>query len=65
MYFSDFNGQVNRNIDEFDGVHGWYVMHQRNLEGGMLQQFCLEKELYVSNIWFRARGKKVILTGRK
>ena len=30
---------------------------QKNLEGRMLLEFCLDKELCVSNTWFK-RGKK-------
>ena len=41
----DLNGYVGRHIDGFDGVHGRYNVAQRNLEGRMLQEFCLEKEL--------------------
>ena len=33
-------------------VHGGYGVGQRNLEGRMLLEFCLEKELRVSNTWF-------------
>ena len=28
----DFNRHVGRNIDGFDGVHGGYGLHQRNME---------------------------------
>ena len=44
----DFCGHIGRHMDGFDGVHGGYCVGQRNLEGRMLQ-FCLEKELCVSN----------------
>ena len=40
----DFNGHVGRHID---GVHGGHGVGQRNLEGKMLLEFCLEKELCV------------------
>ena len=36
-------------IDGFDGVHALYGVGQRNLEGRMLFEFCVEKELCVSN----------------
>ena len=44
----DINGHFGRHIDGFDGVHGGYSVGQRNLEGRMLLEFCLEKALCVS-----------------
>ena len=52
MCLGDFNGHVGRHIDGFDGVHGWFGVGLRNLEGRMLLEFCLEMELCVSNTWF-------------
>ena len=57
MCLGYFNGHVGRHIDSFDGVHGGYGVGQRNLEGRMLLNFCLEKELYVSDTWFRREDK--------
>ena len=51
MCLGDINGHVGRHIDGSDGVHGGYGVGQRNLEGRMLLEFCLEKELCVSNTW--------------
>ena len=51
MCLGDFNGHVNRHIDGCDAVHGGYGVGQRNLEGRMLLQFCMEKELCASNTW--------------
>ena len=48
MCLGDFNGLVGSHIDCFDGVCGGYGVGQRNLEGRMLLEFCLEKELCVS-----------------
>ena len=42
MCMSDFNGHVGRHINGFDGVHVGYGVGQRNLEGVMLLEFCLE-----------------------
>ena len=42
--FSDLNGHTGRHIHGFDGVHVGYGEGQRNLEVGMLLQFCLEKK---------------------
>ena len=33
-------------------IHGEYGIAQRNMEGGMLLEFCLEIELCVSITWF-------------
>ena len=57
MGLGDFNEHIGRGIDGFDGVHGGYGIGQRNLEGRMLLEFCLEKELCVSNTWSK-RGKE-------
>ena len=60
MCLDDINGHVGRYINGFDGVRGGYGVGQRNLEGRMLLQFCLEKELCVSNTWSkREENRKV------
>ena len=60
MCLGDRSGQFGRHIDVFDRVHGGYVAGQRNLEGKMLSDFCLDKELCVSNTWFkREENRKV------
>ena len=38
-------------------MHGGYSVCQRNFEGRMLLEFCLEKELCVSNTWFKREEK--------
>ena len=43
MCLDDINGHVGRHNDGFDGVHGGYFVGQRNLDGRMLLEFCLEK----------------------
>ena len=53
MCLVDINGHIGRQIDGLDGVHGGYGVGQRNLEGGMLLEFCLEKELCVSSTWLK------------
>ena len=50
MCLGDFNKHVDRHIDRFDRGYG---VGQRNLEGKMLLKFCVEKELCVSNTWFK------------
>ena len=60
MCLGDVNRHVGRHID---GVHGGYGVGQRNLEGKMLLEFCQEKELCVSNTWFK-REEKMKVTFR-
>ena len=40
------------------GVHRGYGVSLRNLEGRMLLEYCLEKELCVSNTWFKREEKR-------
>ena len=60
MYLGDFNGHVGRHIYGFNGVHGGYCVGQRNLDGRMLLLFCREKELCVSNTWFKREEKRKV-----
>ena len=60
MCLGDLNGHVGRYIDGFDWLHGGYGVGQRNLEGRMLLELCLEKELCVSNKWFKREGKRKV-----
>ena len=41
----DIDRYVGWHVDGFDGVHGGYGIAQRKLEGIMILEFCLEKEL--------------------
>ena len=36
MCSGEFNGYVGMQIDGLDGVHGWYSVGKRNLEGRMV-----------------------------
>ena len=45
----NYNGNISRHIDGYDSVSGRYGVCQMNLEGGMLLNFCLKKELCLSN----------------
>ena len=58
MCSGEFNGHVGRHIDGFSGVHRWYCVGQRNLEGRMLLEFCLEKELRMPNTWSKRERKR-------
>ena len=44
MCLGNINRYVGGNSHGFDGVHGWYVVGQRNLEGRKLLQYSLKKE---------------------
>ena len=46
-------------------MHGGYGVGQRNLEGRMLLEFCLEKELYVSNTWLKREEKRKVTFGMR
>ena len=49
----DLNGHTGRHIDGFKRVHGVYDVGQRIFVGRMLLEFCLEKELCVSDTWLK------------
>ena len=53
MCLGDINGHVGMHTDGFDSIHVEYDNGERNLEGRMLLEFCLEKELCVSSIWIK------------
>ena len=48
----DCNGYLSRHIDGFDGDCGGYVVGQIILEGRMLLEVCLVKNL-CANTWFK------------
>ena len=58
MCLGDFSVHVGSHIYGFDGFHGGFRACQRNFEGRMLLEFCLEKELCVSNTWFMREEKR-------
>ena len=60
MCLGDLNGHIDRHIDGFDGLHGLYGDGQKNLEGRMLLEFCLEKELCVLGTWFKREEKRKV-----
>ena len=60
LSFGDFNGHVGRHIDGFGVVHGGYDVGQRNFEGRMSLEYCLEMELCVSNTWFKSEEKRKV-----
>ena len=56
MCLGGLNGQVDCHIYRFHGVQRGYGIGQRNLEGRMLLVLS-EKELCVSNAWFKSVEK--------
>ena len=60
MHLANFNGHAGRHIDGFYGVHAGYGVGQRKLEGRILSEFCLKKELCVSNTWFKRDDKRKV-----
>ena len=58
----DLNVNQGRHIDGFYFVHGGYGVGQMNLEGRMLLEFGLEKELCSSNKCFKTEeGRSEII----
>ena len=60
MCFGDFNGHVGRHIDGCNGVLDVYGIGRTNLKGRTLLEFCLEKELCVSNTWSTREEKRKV-----
>ena len=58
MCLGYINGHAGRHIDGFNGVQGGYGVGQRNLEG--LLEFCLERQLCVSNTWHKREEKRKV-----
>ena len=48
LYLGDLNGYMGWHVDGFDGDHCGYGVGQRNIEGRMLLEFCLRKELCIN-----------------
>ena len=60
----DFNGPIGKKVDGFEGVHGGFGIGKRNLEGRLLLEFCVEKDLCVGKSWFKKKdSKKVTFNG--
>ena len=57
----DFNRDIIKKVDGFDGVHESFGMEKKNLEGRLLFEFCVEKDLCMGNCWFEKNySEKVI-----
>ena len=60
----DFNGHIGKEVDGFEGVHEGFGIGKRNLEGRLLLEFCVEKDLCVGNSWFKKKdSRKVTFNG--
>ena len=55
----DFNGHAGKCAEGFEGIHGGYGIGKRNVEGRMLLDFCVQKELCVANTWYKRDERKV------
>ena len=51
----DLNGHIGKEVDGFEGLHGGFGIGKRNLEGKLLLEFCVEKDLCVGNSWFKKK----------
>ena len=58
MCLGDINGHIGSQFCGCIGVHEGYDVGEINLDRRMLLVFCLEKELCVSNTWFKRGGKE-------
>ena len=56
----DFNGHVRKCAEGFEGIHGGYGIGKRNVEGRMLLDFCVQKELCVANTWYKKRDERKV-----
>ena len=60
----DFNGHIGKEVEGFEGVHGGFGIGKRNLDGRLLLEFCVEKDLCVGNSWFKKKdSRKVTFNG--
>ena len=59
-----FNGYIGTKVDGFEGVHGGFGIVKRNLEGRLLLEFCVEKDLCVGNSWFKKKDSRKVTFNR-
>jgi len=53
----DCNDHVGKQIEGFEGVHRGKGIGKRNAEGRMFLEFCVERELFEANTWFKKTDK--------
>ena len=56
----DFNVQVGKCAEGFEGIHGGYKIGGKNAEGRMLLDFFDQKELCVANAWYKKKDKRKV-----
>ena len=56
----DFKGHVGKCAEGFESIHGGYGIGKRNVEGRMLLDFCVQKELCVANTWYKNRDERKV-----
>ena len=56
----DFNGHMGKCAEGFKGIHGGYGIGKRIVEGKMLLDFCVQKELCVANTWYKKRDERKV-----
>ena len=60
MCIGDINGHDGRHFDGLDWVHAGYVVGRTYMEGRILLEFYLGKELCVSNTWFKREERRKV-----
>ena len=61
--FGDFNGHVWKCAEGFEGIlggYGGYAIKKRNVKGRMLLDFCVQRELCVTNTWYKKRDERKV-----
>ena len=59
LVLGDFSGHVGKCAEGFEDIHGGYGIGKRNVEGKMLLDFCDQKELRVTNTWYKKDKRNV------
>ena len=60
LRLEDFNGHVGKCAEGFEGIHEGYGIGKRNVEGRMLLDFCVQKDLCVANTWYKKRDERKV-----
>ena len=60
MGLGDFNGHAGKCAEGYEGIHGGYGIGKINVEGNILFDFCLQKELFVANMWCKKRDDRKV-----